>query len=299
MRVAFAGLATDYHPAMDARLLRERGVHDLVVWAEDAARFAAESGARPAGTLDALIAARPDAAIVTCRPASVPDVVRRLAAAGIPAFITKPAVGTAADLARLDEVVTAARAPVSTASVLRFAPETARLRARLGDAPVLGVRVTVRHAIDAYLAPERRWLDDPARGGGTLATMGLHGVELASALLGTGLTARWAARASRVHAGSLSEDTGVIGLGWPDGRHGVVEVLGATEREWYEAAVHTSEGTHAVRLDGAAPGPDPFGYAGTVEAFLAGVAAGRPAVPWATTREVLAALVTARSLAGG
>ncbi|WP_019632105.1 Gfo/Idh/MocA family protein [Actinomadura atramentaria] len=291
MRVAFAGLATTYHPGADARLLRARGVTDLVVWGDADGSFAAEHGARPVDSPEGLVAAQPDAAIVTLRPADVPGAVRLLAGAGVPTFVTKPAVGTAADLDRLDEAVGTAAAPVTTCSVLRFAPA---LR-RLAGADVLGVRVTVRHSVTAYLDPGRRWLDDPAEGGGTLATMGLHGVELASAVLGPGFRARWACRAARVHRETWSEDTGVITLTWPDGRYGVVEVLGATDVESYEIAVHTPRGTATVTLpDG---GDDPLGYAATLDAFLAAAAEGRAAVPWTTTREVLGAVVSARNLA--
>ncbi|MEU5879890.1 Gfo/Idh/MocA family oxidoreductase [Spirillospora sp. NPDC047279] len=307
MRIAFAGLATAFHPGTDARLLRARGVTDLVVWSgePEADAFAAEHGARRVPALDDLVAARPDAAIVTCRPDTVPRVVRRLTGAGVPVFVTKPAVATGPQLRLLDEIAgrraDRPAAPVSTCSVLRFAPDVVRLAARLEGLPVLGVRVTVRHAIGAYLTPGRRWLDDPLRGGGTLATMGLHGVDLASALLGPGLAARSATRAVNVHSETLSEDTGTIGLGWPDGRYGVVEVLGATEEEWYEAAVHTPGETHTVRLsmDGAAETSleEHFGYAGTLDAFLGGLDAGVPAVPWETSREVLTALLAARSLA--
>ncbi|GAA1558183.1 hypothetical protein GCM10009678_46470 [Actinomadura kijaniata] len=294
--MGFAGLATTFHPGADARLLRERGVTDLVVWGDDG-RFAAEHGARAVAALDDLVAARPDAAVVTCRPAAVPAVVRRLAGAGIPVFVTKPAVGTRADLDRLDEVVSAAPAPVTTCSVLRFAPGVTRLARRLREATVLGVRVTVRHSVTAYLEPGRRWLDDPGEGGGTLLTMGLHGVELVSALLGPGLGARWAAGAVHVHHGTLSEDTAVIALGGPAGRYGVVEVLGATDEERYEVAVQTPEGAHTVSLP--EPGADPMtslGYAATIDAFLDAAAAGRAAVPWATAREVLSAALDARSL---
>ncbi|MGP4027092.1 Gfo/Idh/MocA family protein [Actinomadura sp. 3N407] len=295
MRVGFAGLATTFHPGADARLLRERGITDLVVWGDDG-RFAAEHGARPVTTLDDLVAARPDAAVVTCRPSAVPEVVRRLTGAAIPVFVTKPAIGTRTDLDRLDEVVAATPTPVTTCSVLRFAPAVGRLRQRLRGATVLGVRATVRHSVAAYLAPERRWLDDPAEGGGTLLTMGLHGVELISALLGPGLTARWATGAVHVHHGTLSEDTGVIALSGPGGRYAVVEVLGATRMEGYDVTAQTPEGAHTVSIaEGDADPMEAFGYAGTVDAFLNGIAAGRAAVPWATAREVLSAVLEARS----
>ncbi|MEU8309541.1 Gfo/Idh/MocA family oxidoreductase [Actinomadura sp. NPDC048955] len=304
MRIAFAGLATTYHPDVDAQLLRDRAITELVVWGDEDGSFAARHGARPVRSLEELVAAGPDAAVVTCRPRAVPEVVRRLAEAGIPVFVTKPAVGTAADLDRLDQVVETASTPVTTCSVLRFAPAVRRLaetvRAMEGGAAsdVLGVRVTVRHSVAAYLSPERRWLDDPAEGGGTLATMGLHGVELASAVLGPGLDAHWASRSVRVHRGSLSEDTGVIALAWPDGRYGLVEVLGATDEDRYEVAVHTRQGTRTAALTGDEDDPfETFGYAGTVDAFLGGVREGRAAVPWTTTREVLGAVVDARNSA--
>ncbi|MFF5262026.1 Gfo/Idh/MocA family protein [Actinomadura viridis] len=307
MRVAFAGLATAYHPGADARLLRDRAITDLVVWGDEDGSFAAEHGAEPVRSPAELVAARPDAAIVTCRPRAVPGVVRRLTEAGIPTFVTKPAVGTAADLARLDEVAGNARrgaAPVTTCSVLRFAPAVRALAERAGGpeggtaGDVLGVRVTVRHSVAAYLSPGRRWLDDPDEGGGTLVTMGLHGVELASAVLGPGLAARWAGGAVRVHRETRSEDVGVIALTWPDGRYGLVEILGATDEERYEVTVHTPRGTETATLTGAAEDPlEALGYAGTVDAFLDGVAEGRAAVPWTTAREVLGAVVSARGAA--
>ncbi|RJL31920.1 Gfo/Idh/MocA family protein [Bailinhaonella thermotolerans] len=293
MRIGFAGLATS-HPFSDARTLARHG--ELVVWEEDAerlARFTAEHpGAVVAPTLGGLIDARPDGVVLTVPTPRVAAALAPVLDAGVPVFVNKPAAATREQLTALDALVAPAAHRVLSTSVLRFAPAFAG-RA-VDPAEVLAVRATVRHDVGLWATGYNPWQDTPGEGGGTMVTMGIHGVELLVALLGPGVRLSGAAGSVRRHAGLRSEDTGVMALRWDGGITGTVEILGVTAEESYTVAVHTREATETIVIEAGADPLKGLGYEGTVEAFLAMVGGAPSPVPWEQTRAILDVLVTAR-----
>ncbi len=80
--------------------------------------------------------------------------------------------------------------------------------------------------------------------------------------------------------GLRSEDTGVLAVQWDEGVPGVVEVLGVTDGESYEAVVHTSAGEHRVVLTGGQRPEVALGYRATMDALLRMVAGAASPVPW-------------------
>ncbi|MET9338366.1 hypothetical protein [Nonomuraea sp. NPDC003804] len=90
-------------------------------------------------------------------------------------------------------------------SVLRFAH--AFTAATVDPASVLSVRATVRHDVGIWATGYNPWQDTPGGGGGTMVTMGIHGVELLVALLGPAVRLAGAAGAVRHYTGLRSEDT--------------------------------------------------------------------------------------------
>ncbi|GAA0834460.1 Gfo/Idh/MocA family protein [Streptosporangium amethystogenes subsp. fukuiense] len=294
MRIAIAGLATS-HPYTDARTLASRA--DLIVWEEDQARLARFTEEHPAAEvadgLDDLLAARPDGVVLTVPNPGVAPALARVLAADLPCFVNKPAAATAAQLAAVDVVASSRPELVLSTSVLRFAPAfTALVAEDLGE--VLSVRATVRHDVGLWAGGHNPWQDDPAVGGGTMVTMGVHGVELLVALLGPAVRLAGAAAATRSYPALKSEDIGIMALAWENGAVGAVEVIGVTDEESYTVSVHTRAGTREVVVE---PGADPLsglGYRGTVEAFLAMVGGAPSPVPWEQTRAVLGMLVSAR-----
>ncbi|GII92431.1 Gfo/Idh/MocA family protein [Sinosporangium siamense] len=295
MRIAFAGLATS-HPFTDARTLARHA--ELSVWEEDAerlARFTAEHPhARVARDLDDLLAPGADGIVLTVQTPRVADVLEPVLTLGAPCFVNKPAAATRAQLERLDALVSPHSEKVLTSSVLRFAPAFAGYS--IGS-QVMSVRATVRHDVGLWATGYNPWQDDPAEGGGTLVTMGIHGVELLVALLGPHVRLAGAAGSLRRHKGLRSEDTGVMALIWESGVTGVVEILGATDVESYTVSVHTAEDTEQIVIESGADVLKGLGYEGTIDAFLSMVHGAPSPVPWGETRAILNILISARESA--
>ncbi|GAA3689277.1 hypothetical protein GCM10022224_063420 [Nonomuraea antimicrobica] len=294
MRVALAGLATS-HPYTDARTLARHA--ELVVWEQDPERlrrFTEEHpGAKVAGSLGEALATGPDGVVLTVPNPQVPEALARVLETGVPCFVNKPAVATRAQLDALDRLAIHER--VLSTSVLRFAPAFAGTLVDPGD--VLAVRATVRHDVGLWAGGYNAWQDTPGEGGGTMVTMGIHGVELLVALLGPDVRLVGAAGARRHYQGLRSEDTGVIALRWGSGVVGTVEILGVSRDESYGVTLHGRDGSSAIVIES---GDDPvrqLGYEGTIDAFLSMVRGAPSPVPWGETRAILEVLVRARESA--
>ncbi|GAA4069596.1 Gfo/Idh/MocA family protein [Nonomuraea soli] len=288
MRIAMAGLATS-HPYADARTLARHG--ELAVWEPDAQRLATFTGEHPsaavAGDLEELLARDLDGIVLTVPTPQVPAALGPVLDTGVPVFINKPAAATRDQLTAIDNLIRPCAERVLSSSVLRFAPA---FRDRVIDpADVLAVRATVRHDVGIWATGYNPWQDTPGEGGGTLVTMGVHGVELLVALLGPEVSLVGAAGAIRHYDTLRSEDTGVIAMQWwGSGIPGTVEVLGVSEEESYTVTVHTRTGADEIVIAG------DLGYEGTIDAFLAMVGGAPSPVPWEQTRAILDILVSAR-----
>ncbi|MEV5890498.1 Gfo/Idh/MocA family protein [Nonomuraea fuscirosea] len=330
MRIALAGLATS-HPYTDARTLARHA--ELVVWEPDQERlrrFTDEHpGVKVAGSLEDVLAGRVDGVVLTVPNPTVPEALAKVLETGAACFVNKPAAASRVQLEQLDALPIHDR--VLSSSVLRFAPaftnaladgirrpggedRTQDVRGEAGIAgagavrgggpaaagragEVLAVRATVRHDVGLWADGYNAWQDTPGEGGGTMVTMGIHGVELLVALMGPEVELVGAAGARRHYASLRSEDTGVMALRWDDGVTGTVEILGVSESESYAVTVHRRDSTETIVIEG---GGDPvrgLGYEGTIEAFLA-MAGGAPSpVPWRETRAILDVIVSARERA--
>ncbi|MEU6425628.1 Gfo/Idh/MocA family oxidoreductase [Microbispora sp. NPDC046973] len=296
MLVALAGLATS-HPYADARSLGRHA--DLAVWEPDPERLRVFTDEHPravvADSLATLLATRPDGVVLTVPGPRVPGALEAVLETGAPVFVNKPAAATRHQLDMVDRLVTPAADRVMSTSVLRFAPAFTSFKMDAGD--VLAVRVTVRHDVGLWSTGYNPWQDTPGEGGGTLVTMGVHGVELLVALLGSDVRLVGAAGSIRAYEGLRSEDTGVLAMRWANGIPGTVEVLGVSDEESYEVVVHRRGGSESVLIEaGAAPAHD-LGYEGVIEAFLAMIAGAPSPVPWSQTRAILDVLVSAREAA--
>ncbi|MEW1842907.1 Gfo/Idh/MocA family oxidoreductase [Nonomuraea angiospora] len=294
MRVVLAGLATS-HPYTDARTLGRHA--ELVVWEQDPERlrrFTDEHpAAKAAGSLGEALATGPDGVVLTVPGPQVPEALARVLETGAPCFVNKPAAASRAQLDALDRLAIGDR--VLSSSVLRFAPAFAGVRVDPGE--VLAVRATVRHDVGLWADGYNAWQDTPGEGGGTMVTMGIHGVELLVALLGPDVRLVGAAGAKRHYQGLRSEDTGVMALRWGSGVTGTVEILGVSEGEAYTVTVHRRDGSESIVIES---GDDPvkgLGYEGTIDAFLSMVRGAPSPVPWEQTRAILDVLVTAREVA--
>lgn len=296
MHVAFVGLANS-HPFTDAAVLRRLGPTELTVLAEPerTAKFLQAHHARTAPSLDAVVAAEPDAAVVTVHPAQVAETVAELTGNGIAVFVNKPA---AIDRDQVRGLAAARHdAPLMTTSVLRYAPAVARLRDQLADhsADVLTVRAVVRHDVGHWINGDRDWQDSPA-GGGLVATMGIHAIEVMVSALGTDIVEVAAQAARRHYLQVRSEDVASIALRWADGRLGVVEVIGVADRESYQFCVHCPGTDISCEVPGAGSEPlHDLGYVDTIAAFRSMVTTGVSPIPWEQTEAVLGAVADARA----
>ncbi|MGW0806474.1 Gfo/Idh/MocA family protein [Nonomuraea sp. NPDC002799] len=294
MLIALAGLATS-HPYTDAHTLSRQA--ELVVWEPDPERLRRFTGEHPAakvaGSLGEALAAGPDGVVLTVPTPRVPEALAQVLETGVPCFVNKPAVATRAQLDALDRLPIHER--VLSSSVLRFAPAFAGLRA--DPAEVLAVRATVRHDVGLWAGGYNAWQDTPDEGGGTLVTMGIHGVELLVALLGPDVRLVGAAGAKRHYQGLRSEDTGVLALRWGSGVTGTVEILGVSEGESYSVTLHRRDGSETVVIESGGDPVTALGYEGTIDAFLSMVRGAPSPVPWEQTRAILGVLVSARESA--
>ncbi|MEV4009379.1 Gfo/Idh/MocA family oxidoreductase [Nonomuraea angiospora] len=294
MRIVLAGLATS-HPYTDAHTLARHA--ELVVWEQDPERLRRFTDEHPAakvaGSLGEALATGPDGVVLTVPNPQVPEALARVLETGAPCFVNKPAAASRVQLDALDRLAIGDR--VLSSSVLRFAPAFAGVRVDPGE--VLAVRATVRHDVGLWADGYNAWQDTPGEGGGTMVTMGIHGVELLVALLGPDVRLVGAAGAKRHYQGLRSEDTGVLALRWGSGVTGTVEILGVSEGEAYTVTVHRRDGSESIVIES---GDDPvkgLGYEGTIDAFLSMVGGAPSPVPWEQTRAILDVLVTAREVA--
>lgn len=303
--IGFIGLATS-HPYADAATIIARHPDAAVqVWEPDPERMAVFlerfPQARVHETLTGIVDAELDGAIVSVPPPGIALAVAAIAERDFPAFINKPAAATLAQLDAVDAVVRPIAERVLSTSVLRFAEPVRQLAERIDLARVLSARAVVRHDVARWLAGSTDWQDDVEVGGGSIVTMGIHGMELLVVLLGADVEVTSSLGEVRHLHGLKSEDTAVIGLRWSNGILGTIDVIGVTETESYSVALETVDGT--VTIDLPSGGTDPFGYEKAIDQFLGMVDASRRGravvspVPWAETRAILHGIATASSLA--
>lgn len=310
-RVAFAGLAHS-HPYADAENLRAQGavvvaVHDTD--ADAAAAFGERFGVTVVPSPDALTKVGADLVIATPRWDESVSILRALTGpdAVAPVFVNKTVAATSAQLAAFASAVAEAGVPVGTSSVLRFAPAVVALAEvvaadRAVGAEVLAVRVHVQHDAAAFRLPGREWQDDPARGGGTLVTVGVHAWEMVDAVLPGAVLTAPAGTTRRVAGSSTrSEEAGVVsGMLRLQGTLPIpvqALVTGVAGPDAYRIEVVTSAGMRTADLD-VDDANEALGFAGLVRALRVAAPRGRTVAPWSgaeiVVRNTVAAALAAR-----
>ncbi|MFD5213979.1 hypothetical protein [Microbacterium sp. NPDC058345] len=296
VRVAFAGLAHS-HPFSDAGGVQALGgqvvaVHDSD--ADAAAGFAERFGGVVAASPSDLLTVGAEAIIATPRPHETGALLDAIAAAdaAVPVFFNKVVAAGEAQFDAWEAVLAKTRTPIGTASVLRFAPALARFGEELADEEVVGVRVHAQHDNAGFQLSERAWQDDPAAGGGTLVTVGVHAWEMIDRLLpGAVFQARsgWTRRLDG--STTRSEDAaGVEGvLQLPGGDRTVaaqVLVTGVPGPDRYAVDAVTAGGLRTLEL--ALDDPlETLGFRGLIRALLAAARHGGVPAPWAEARIVV------------
>ncbi|MDQ0614489.1 putative dehydrogenase [Microbacterium sp. W4I4] len=305
LRVAFAGLAHS-HPSTDAANALEHGAEVVAVHDADAAAaadFAARFGGAATDSIEELLESRPDVVIATPRPHETVPLLRALADAAVPVFFNKVVAATGAQLHAWEEALAGASASVGTASVLRFAPGLEQLAVGLAGTQIIGLRVHAQHANAGFQVPGRSWQDDPAAGGGTLVTVGVHAWEMIDRILPGATFQPVSGWTSRLDGSTTrSEDAaGVEGLlTAPDGRTIPVQVLvsGVPGPDRYAIEAVTASGVHSLELD-VGDAIDALGFAGLMRALLRDAPHGRVPAHWREARTVVVNSIRAAESARG
>ncbi|WFR70910.1 hypothetical protein P9209_15820 [Prescottella defluvii] len=234
--------------------------------------------------------------IVTPRPQRVAAVVSAVLDRGVACFLNKVPAASTVGLAALDAAVGARSGRFMTSSVLRFAPGVRALAEELAGQDPIAVHVSVRHSIDVFTTPERRWQDDPNDGGGTAISMGLHAWEMFDALLDRPVTPLGGVTGRLPGTRTISENTAAFHAVAAGGIPVSVDVVGAGSTEGYDVTVHTESGVHRMSLDGSDHHRS-LGYLDCMQVALA-MAAGAPSpVPWERSRAVVETTLAAAQLA--
>jgi predicted dehydrogenase len=270
----------------------------------DVDEWLAAHGQKRVDSLDELLARGVDAAFVCSRNTVMPDVVERLAAAGVRTFVAKPMGVTAADAARYARLgsVTAgqlARTWEPWPTIRRLVEE-----GRVGR--VLSMRAVHQHGRYRDFPPEL-WYSDPAEGD-AFTWLGWYVADAVHALMGPIAAVQGVARRSASEHGDLPDQlAGVFELA--DGRHATAEVhwtigpwgMAMHEGEVVgETGVIRSHGPGSVVQVLTADGEEivPFapgdGLAAEVDAFLAGA----PVISTADAAHILDVCATWREAAG-
>ena len=213
MRVALAGVG-HWHASMHLDAVRAAGAAPALVWDADpaiAARFAALSGCGVAGSLEALLADRPDLVVVMGHPLAVPDMARACLDVGVPMILEKPAAASTEILARIAPGAAFVAVPFPN----RCAPlwtELDRLRdeGRAGRLAHASFRI-VNGPPERYRIDGVGWLLDPAvSGGGCLRNLGLHAADAALCLFGVMPDVVGAVLSNRAHGERVEDHASAI-----------------------------------------------------------------------------------------
>jgi len=300
IRVAFVGLAHS-HPFTDASnlvMLKQHGTEvDVVgVYDSDASQadiFAERFACTAASTLEALITLDADLFIVTARPQEITAFAETLLLeTSAPLFFNKVVAANQAQLTNWIAAIESAPERVGTASVLRFAPQLRELAEQILDAEIWGLRILVQHDIAMFLAEDRKWQDDPERGGGTLVTVGAHAWEIVDRILPqatlTGSARGWIHHA--YNSASNSEETAQLD-GWlltPEGTNVplALTVTGTPGPEVYAVDVFTSTGTHSLSLSSANT-HDSLGFTELADELVRNAQLGRTTAPWNSAQTIV------------
>lgn len=312
LRIAFAGLAHS-HPFTDAgnlRALQDQGEKiafvaaydsDAAVLSEFSHRFAITS----VSSLDELAMAAPDLVIATPRPHEIVHTAELLLRdTDAQLFFNKVVAASDEQLSRWNEAIKTASHRVGTSSVLRFAPALEEIAERVEVQAVQAVRVLAQHDISMFLAPDRRWQDDPSAGGGTLVTVGTHAWEMIGRVFPGAVAdndvSGWIHRSP--NSRSSSEDgaamTGTFTL--PDGTRIPYNIVigGSPGPEIFSIDVFTS--TELLRVNLEHPSPDhSLGYTELARTLISRTSQGIATAPWSSAHIVVGNTIrTAQALRG-
>ncbi|MGL4553986.1 MAG: Gfo/Idh/MocA family protein [Gemmataceae bacterium] len=198
--------------------------------------------------------------------------------AGLPCFIDKPFACSVADARKIEALAAKYRAPVFSASAMRYAPEVVAYRAPEPDGPLLGA---VSYG-PATLVEQRP--GGPPRNPG-LFHYGIHPAEMLYALMGPGCE-----RVSCAH----EPDVDVVTARWRDGRVATLRGLRSGARLGYGFLAFAERGTRHVAVDTA------FAYRELLKRVVDFFRTGAAPVPIGETVELMAFLEAAlRSGANG
>jgi predicted dehydrogenase len=183
--------------------------------------LAAELGVDYAGSIDELLAWRPDGVVVCSENALHRAHVERAAAAGAHVLCEKPLATSVADAEAMVRACDEAGVHLMVAYPVRFSPAFTALREAV-DRGAIGTVQAITGTNNGRLPAGRAWFTDPAlAGGGALTDHTVHVADLVDALLGGVPAVSVYAQSNRVlHHDVVAVETG--GLVSVEYQNGVV-----------------------------------------------------------------------------
>jgi len=230
MRLAFFGVG-HWHAGMHADAARAAAAEIVAAWdpePEKTHAFAARHGGRAVDRVEAVLAEKPDLAIVMGRPAEMAALAGRFIELGVPMLIEKPVGISGAVLKPIADAAERRGSFAAVALAHRFSPVLAEVAALAREDRLGAVSQSHFRLING---PPRRYVDDGCGwvldaaigGGGALRNLGVHGIDAYLALAGEQpVEVEHAAFGRQVH-GTEVEDYAFVTLRAADGSLGLVE----------------------------------------------------------------------------
>ena len=217
MRVCLLGVS-HWHAAMHLDAVRSSGGVVTAVWDYDpgsSAAFARAHDVSACSRVEEAFAAGPDLAVVMGSPTNVPSCALKVASAGIPMILEKPAVSTTSALMEILKAVQERDSFVAVPLPNRFSPAFGAMAAleaegRLGKIAHGHFRI-VNGPPQRYRGDGVEWMLDPAiGGGGALRNLGIHGIDAALSLAQGTLRIVAASVANRIHDEPIEDHAQVV-----------------------------------------------------------------------------------------
>ncbi len=248
-RIGVIGLGLS-NPYTFAKILKAEGARVAYVWdyhQDAAAAFAEENGCEAVPTWQELLDVSLDGVLVESINSDHCKLAKAFVERGVPAYVEKPLSFDYKEAKELLDVAVRNDCPVLSCSPLRFSPVFQGIQRSVKGGqmglPTL-VHSRVIHTMHHFATdPRKRWHDSLTLGGGMVADIGVHAVELAYMMLGPGVTSVYC-ETSRVRYKDIeSEDTASIVIKFTDGAIAVCDVVCATSELEYSVMVNGSGGS--------------------------------------------------------
>lgn len=227
LRMAFAG--TGHIARVHARAAQQIDGVDLVAVvnhrSESMAEFAAQFGiARQYATVDELLGAGDIDILIVSTPnyLHAPQTIAALAA-GLHVMVEKPMALNALEAERMQRASEESGAKLMVAHCWRFDEEVNWIKSQIDDGKLGTILRTFGYGVHVNWGPSGWFAQAQYAGGGALADMGIHAIDVARYFLGDPAPLSVYARISTDYTDYDVDDSGTIWINWAGGATSIVE----------------------------------------------------------------------------